>query len=134
MSTAASIIALYSFALLLALTKSVRSLKSPPSDPTLCQSLLAGDDMSTLLRTISMASRRSRGNTSLVTMAVIANNRIKSGERYNSPSGCSIDNGITVHSEATQARTILSVTADPTAPFGSNAGMQSSQELPPRQQ
>ena len=74
-----------------------------------------------MLRAISIASRRSLGNTSLVTMAVTANNRAKSGTRYNSPSGCSIDNGTTVQSEATQARTTLSVTADPTAPFGSNA-------------
>ena len=36
---------------------------------------------STLLRTISIASRRSLGNTSLVTMAVTANNNAKSGMR-----------------------------------------------------
>ena len=54
-------------------------------------------------------------------MAITANNSAKSGMRYNSPSGCSIDNGTTVQSEATLARSKLSNTADPTAPLGSNA-------------
>ncbi len=73
----------------------------------------------TLLRATSIANRRSLGNTSRVTMAVTANNRAKSGMRYKSPSGCSIDIGTTVQSEAMQARTKLSVVVDPTAPLGS---------------
>jgi hypothetical protein len=56
---------------------------------------------STLLRATSIASRRSLGNMSRVIMAVTANNRAKSGVRYKSPSGCSIDSGTTVQSEAT---------------------------------
>jgi hypothetical protein len=52
-------------------------------------------------------------------MAVTANNRAKSGVRYKSPRGCSIDSGTTVQSEAMQARTRLSVVDDPTAPLGS---------------
>ena len=76
---------------------------------------------STLLRATSIASRRSLGNMSRVTMAVTANNRAKSGVRYKSPSGCSIDSGTTVQSEAMQARTRLSVVDDPTAPLGSKA-------------
>src|SRR5258708_1223768 len=74
---------------------------------------------STLLRATSIASRRSLGNTSRVTMAVTANNRAKSGVRYKSPSGCSIDSGTTVQSEAMQTRTRLSIVDDPTAPLGS---------------
>src|SRR5689334_6185060 len=78
--------------------------------------LVAG---STLLRTTSIASRRSLGDTSRVTMAAAANNRAKSGVRYKSPSGGSIASGTTVQSEATQARTPLIAVVDPTAPFGS---------------
>src|ERR1700681_3195408 len=74
---------------------------------------------STLLHATSIASRRSLGNMSRVTMAVTANNRAKSGVRYKSPSGCSIDSGTTVQSEAMQTRTRLSIVADPTAPLGS---------------
>ena len=54
----------------------------------------------TLLRATAIASRRSLGNMSRVTMAVTENNRTKSGVRYKSPSGCNIDSGTTVQSEA----------------------------------